>query len=30
VVFNEIIQDRTLVAAFRRHYAQVKASLEPD
>jgi hypothetical protein len=28
-VFNEIIQDRTLVAAFRRHYAQVKASLEP-
>jgi hypothetical protein len=29
-VFNHIIDDRTLVASFRRHYALVKAGLEPQ
>lgn len=29
-VFNQIIEDRTLVAAFRRHYSMVKAGLDPE
>jgi hypothetical protein len=28
LIFNHFIADRTIVAAFRRHYAQVKGSLE--
>jgi hypothetical protein len=28
--FKQIIEDRTLVAAFRRHYALVKAGLESE
>jgi len=27
--FNHIIQDRNLVAAFRRHYASAKATVDP-
>jgi hypothetical protein len=29
LIFNHLIKDRTLVAVFRRHYAQAKAALKP-